>query len=848
MGKDILEYTTSTLAQLEAAFKTSASSGLRAEQIAALKKQYGPNALKEHETSWVSLLIRQFNNPLMYLLIGAATASFFLESKTNSIFILAIVFINGFLSFFQEFRAHQTLKLLKKNVTHTAHVIRDGKKIEIASSELVPGDVIMLATGDKVPADVRLITGSLALDESLLTGESAPVKKLSTPLAQATDDPYKAINICYLATTVTAGSATGVVLATGSQTRFGNVSRLTVETMHVSGFEERLSTLSKFILAIMAITVICLFAVHLILKGSQVDIIQLLLFSIALSLGLTPEALPAVTTFALSQGALLLAKHNVVVKRLSAIEDLGAITILCTDKTGTLTENKMSVEHVAYADTNLTLYSVLVSKSTPPLDPFDTATYEYASDDIKKDAATYRRLQEIPYDPLGKRSSVLVSKANETALIVRGAMEVIEELCTPLPNRTEIYQWIADEAEQGNRVLALAYKKTAASTIEDAGEKGLTFGGLVSFHDPIKGTSVQAVTKAHALGITLKMITGDSKEVACAVAKKIGLAQGECLAIAGIEFSQLSPAQKAQIVKTYNVFARFTPEQKFEIVNLLKLHGDTDHSGGEARSPVIGFLGDGINDAPALKAAHVALAVQHASDTARDAADIILLKKSLLVIIDGISIGRQVFSNTIKYITASISSSTGNFYSIAIASLLIDFLPLLPLQILLVNLLSDFPMVAIATDTVDPDELLKPHEHSMKEIAFITITLGVVNSLFDFIFFAFFIHKQPAVLQTNWFILNILTELTLIYSIRTRGPFYKARRPSLTLMGLTLAVACITFALPFSSWGRELFQFIRPNAHSIFIVCIITVAYFFTTETVKLLYYRITDSITSKAS
>ncbi len=814
---------------LEKEFDTSFSKGLTAVQVLEKRKRFGPNAIKETGGSWLTLLLRQFNSPFMYLLGGAGLLAFFLESKINAIIIFIILFINGLLSFFQEYRAEQALKLLKAHLTMTTTVLRDGKLLQIDSEELVPGDIIILQPGSMIPADVRFINGSVSVDESSLTGEYSPAKKISTASAKEPTSIYDADNLGFLGTTVTSGSAHALIIATGGATLFGAISELTLQTVRHSSFEQRLFKLSTFILAVIVITLSALFVFHLIIKGFQTDIIELLLFCLALTLGLTPEALPTVTTFALSKGALQLARHNVVVKRLSAIEDLGAITILCTDKTGTLTENKLSVAHFLEKDHQLPVFLLLASKKDSH-DAFDTASWAASSDHAKETEKEYERVLEIPFDPVRRRNLVVAKKDSAILLITRGSYEDIIRLVSTPPNKEELQTWTVDEAQQGNRVLAIAYKQISSPENVDSQMSGFTFAGLVSFQDPIKSTTSVAVTKAHKLGLQIKMITGDSKEVACSVALQIGLVKSTECALSGTEFEALSPEEKETAVHAYNVFARILPEQKYEIVNLLKPNN------------VVGFLGDGMNDAPALKTAHVALAVQGATDIAKDAADVILLKKSLLVIVEGIAIGRNVFSNTIKYIVASLSSNSGNFYSVAIASLFIDFLPLLPLQILLLNLLSDFPMVSIATDTVDADDLKKPQHYNLREIAFIALILGLVSSVFDFIFFALFLPLGPQGLQTNWFVESIFTELALIYSIRTKKIFFKGRRPSLILLILSFVSAAITLLLPWTHWGREFFHFQPLTLPNLLTIAVIVISYFCSTELVKLLYVRLTTT------
>ena len=388
-------------------------------------------------TTWFSILVRQYNSSFTYLLLGAAGASLLLKERINSLIIFGIVLINGLLSFFPRISAKQALTLLKKHLSVTAQVIRGAITATIDSTELVPGDLIILKPGDYIPADVRFIEGSVMVDESVLTGESGSVKKTSDPLNQEAHSVYEALNCGFLGTTVTSGSAKALILATGSNTMFGEISTLTLQTARQSGFQERLSQLSRFLLGLIIITLIAVFCVHLILHGTQTNIVDLLFFSIALTIHIiTPEALPTVTTFALSRGALQLARHNVVVKRLSAIEDLGAITILCTDKTGTLTQNSLTVDSFYPVDENLQLYARLASKRNEPLDPFDKALIE-ATTDLDQQSKAYTVMREQPFDPLKKRNTVLVQKDGAYLVISRGAFETIGGLCTNIPQSCE---------------------------------------------------------------------------------------------------------------------------------------------------------------------------------------------------------------------------------------------------------------------------------------------------------------------------------------------------------------------------------------------------------------------------
>ncbi len=826
---NLYKYTTFSPHTLEKEFSTSLQDGLFQAEVLKRQRIYGLNTIEQKSPSWYRVFFRQINTSFTYLLALAGIISFAVHDATNGSIILLTIAINSFLGFFQEYKAEQSLRLLRRHLISKVTVLRNGIFISVESTELVPGDILHLAAGDRIPADVRFLTAtSLTVNESSLTGESVPVQKIASPLPASAQTVYEGTNIGFLGTLVTSGSSTALVITTGSQTVFGSISTLSLTAQHTSTFQTDLAKLSTFLLVTALITIIALFVSHFLLKGMHTDWAQLLLFALALTVGLAPEALPTVTTFALSQGALQLAHHNVVVRRLSSIEDLGAINLLCTDKTGTLTENTLTVTELYPVNrAPLLLHALLASKKEHVTEPFDQALWAAATDSDKEQENHYIRIKEVPFDPHKRRNVVLV-KNDDYLLIVRGAYEELITHTQPFKEQEALEKWIQSQAQQGNRSIALAYKHL--STLAEDIEKelcDLTFAGVIAFNDPIKSSAMHAVTQAQRFGIIIKMLTGDSKEVACAVAQHIGLTTTPECALTGATFEGLSSAQQEQAVKDYTVFARVTPEQKYRIVSLL------------CRYNTVGFLGEGINDAPALKSSHVALVVQHASDLAKENADIVLLKKSLNVIIEGIILGRQIFSNTTKYLLATLSSNFGNSYSIAIASLFVPFLPMLPLQILLVNLLSDFPMISIATDTVEPKEVKKPTAFNLKTLTFMMIVLGLISSIFDFIIFGLFYRQGALVLQTNWFIASILTELVLIFSIRTKQPFYKATAPSRTLMLSSVIAFILTLIIPLTSWGQQVFHLHAPTKTEYFIIISIVCSYFIITELAKLFYYRL---------
>lgn len=810
-------------------FKTDLQNGLSQKNATERLVNYGPNEIILKKSRWYHILLRQFKSPFIYLLLGAAILAFILREMTDGIMIIIFILINTVLGFSQEYKSEKTLELLKKYSASFTKIIRDGKEALIKSSELVPGDIIRLVTGDKVPADVRFLeTYDLSLNESVLTGESIPVKKNIEMDAEFS-------NMAFSSTSVVSGSAKALVLFTGKKTRMGDIASLAVLTKRVSNFEKGIAKFSSFILKLVSITLVVILLANIFIKGREANIVELIIFSIALAVSVIPEALPVVMTFSLSKGALQLAKKKVVVRRLSAIEDLGGIQVLCSDKTGTLTENELTIaNYYNPQNNNLILYSNLgtTSVSKDKLEPFDIALWSEMNKDLEADYDKYNRISECPFDPIRKINSVLVSNNEKYELISRGAPEVIFQICKISKKEIEsINLWIKEEGLLGHRVLAIARKKVVFSKNKDIKdyEKDLEFLGVISFVDPIKPTTSSAIKQAEELGVKIKIITGDSREVSGAVGKKVGLLKNPEDVISGEEFDALDQKGQLEAIDKYSVFCRISPEQKFHIIELLQSKYQ------------VGFLGEGINDAPALKLAGVSIVVQSASDISRENADIVLLKKNLKVIVDGIKEGREIFANTTKYIKTTLASNFGNFYSVAIASLFIKYLPMLPIQILLLNLLSDFPMIAIANDSVDSGEVKKPRFYDIREMMLFCTVLGIVSSLSDFIVFTFFFHYPAQVLQTNWFISSILTEIVFIFSIRSRGLFFRAKFPAFSMVFLSLVAIFLTILIPFTSIGHSLFRFVSPSLNHLMIILGIVIFEFVSSEFVKIAYYKYID-------
>lgn len=808
-------YAKNSARELQKIFTTSLKHGLTEEEALKRRSIFGLHQIKQSAITWFSVLLRQCKSPMIYLLIGAAIISVFLRDFSNALIILIIVSVNTLLGFFQEYKAEKTVRLLSAYLVVKARVIRSGKEVSIDNKDLVPGDIVLVNPGDAIPADIRLIEiEGCTIDEAALTGESLPQLK-------STEYPN---NIAFMGTTVISGSATGIVVATGANTAFGQVSMLTLTTPHESSFHNNIMKLATFLIKMALIMLVIVIVLNLVIKGSSIDIVQLISFSVALALSVTPEALPAVTTSALTQSAYKLAQKKVIIKRLTSIEDLGSITLLCTDKTGTLTENVMTVTDIIKpGDMDPLFFAALTSHNSR--DAFETAAYEKLSSEDQKKVDNVKIIHEDPFDPVRRITIKRILFKDQTLAIVKGSLDAVFANCHCLDQTTkETYQlWEREHGIRGQRALAVAYAKANEHHHDLPHE--LVLIGLLAFEDPIKSTVFDTVKKAKHLGITIKILSGDGPEVTGAVAHKVGLIPSADQVITGAQLEALSETEYSKAIDTYTVFARVTPEQKFSILQHLKTH-DT-----------IGYLGDGINDAPALKAAHIGIVVSKASDIARSAADIVLVKKNLGVIIEGIYLGRKTFANTSTYLKTTLCSNIGNFYSIAIASLFIGFLPMLPIQILLVSLLSDAPMIAISTDNVNPEDLQRPPHYNIREIAMVGIFFAIVSCFFDITLFVLLRH-QPALLQTMWFMMTLCEQIGFIYIIRTKKTIFTSTKPSGILFGLSGLALIIGIMLPYTNIGQTFFKFTHPTTHYVLVIIGIMSLYFLITELVKIVFYQ----------
>jgi len=827
---------------LFSSFQTS-KDGLSDEEARRRLERFGPNELGGGSVSAWQVAARQFRSPMVYLLGAAAAISLAFGNHADGLTIGVILLVNAGIGFWQEYHSEKAVEKLREKLAARARVRRGGDIVAVERRSLVPGDVVLLEPGDVVDADLRVfVSNHLTIDESTLTGESVSVGKTAGP--DMVNGKDRAANMAHMMTRVAAGYGEGVVAATGAATIIGTIAKLTQDTPRVSAFERNLQDFSAFLLKAVGIVLGVVFFVNIFLKG-QDQIVPQFLFAAALAVSVVPEALPAVSSFTLARGATKLAKRHVVVKRLSAIEDLGHVEVLCTDKTGTLTEGRMRVASVRAHDRKAALSLALAAAAEEELrkidaapKTFDAAIVAEAGEGAARAALGWRRAWFAPFDPARRRASAVFDDGSGSRLVVLGAPEEVlarsttrraaggETPLTPEQVMAE-KSAIREEGLAGRRVLALAVKPCADdASCEEEDERGLAYVGTISFIDPLKPSAKDAVADAAALNVRVKILTGDSPEVAGAIGVATGVIGRVEDVVTGETLDAAPAAEFDRLIETRHVFARVTPGQKFRIIQGLERHFQ------------VGFLGEGINDAPALKAANVALAVDHASDVARETADIILLRKDLHVIVDGIREGRAIFTNIVKYVKYTLIGNFGNFIAVAVVSLLIDDLPMLPIQILLVNLLTDLPLIAVAADSVDADEVKTPKRFNLREIAFIAIFLGMVSSFFDFAFYALNRKEGLEDVRMLWFLFSVATEILLIYSIRTRRPFWRAAKPPSVMAVLSFVTIAVALGLTLLPFTQQVFSFHTPAARQLGIVAAMAAAYLVATETVKLAYVK----------
>jgi Mg2+-importing ATPase len=809
--------------------------GLTTAEAAQRLATFGPNALSVHRVRASVVLWRQLKNPILLLLLGAALVSGLTGGGTNAIIIAVIVALSVGLGFVNEFRAAVAMSTLRSKISQNASVLRDGAMSLVPVTFLVPGDVIKLDLGELVPADVRFLSADQCqCDEGVLTGESLPVEKDSSTIPQ--DDDSSLSNCAYMGSIVRQGSAQAVVILTGTRTAFGRIATGVSDSQGQSAFEMGLAKFSRFLFIVAALLTVFIFAANIILAR---PLIEALLFSLAIAVGIAPEMMPAIVTVSLSSGSRALAAKKVLIKRLVAIEDLGNIELLFTDKTGTLTEGTITFESAVDANNEssdrLFVLGLLCNASTMsengPVggNALDQALWSatLGRDVQVSAAAAFERLGDLPFDHERQMASVLVrDEKGDVRIVTKGAPEVILERCVNVGD--PVRAALDDLFNDGERVVAVASRRVSDTTTLNAQEeRDLDFEGFLTFADKPKADAGESLAKLQRLGIEVKIITGDNGQVAAKVCRDIGLTCSGI--ISGADLEKLSDDQLEAAIPTTTVFARINPDQKSRIINVARRTGRD-----------VAFLGDGVNDAVALHHADVGISVDSGTDVAKDAADVVLLDKDLGVLAEGVIEGRRIFSNTMKYVLMSTSSNFGNMFSAAGASALFTFLPMLPSQILLNNLLYNAGQLVIPTDRVDEEALARPAAWDLKYIRRFMALFGPISSIFDFATFYVMLallHAGHVEFRTGWFVESIATQTLVIYVIRTRRvPFFRSR-PSKSMLLVPTGAALVGALLPYTGLAH-LFGFsVLPTKFFLLLFAMVAI-YLVLVEAAKVWFFR----------
>ncbi|MEP7201680.1 MAG: magnesium-translocating P-type ATPase [Ilumatobacteraceae bacterium] len=811
----------------------SSSAGLTGAEATARLARFGPNALVSHGTSPWRVLMRQVNNPLLVLLIGAALVSGFTGDKIDATIISVIVAMSVGLGFFNEFRSERAVEALHNQLRHQATVLRDAKPVLVDVTDVVPGDIATLRVGDIVPADMRLLSATeLECDEGVLTGESMASIKQVEPVT-GEHGPQELLSCAFMGTIVRQGAGTGVVIETGPATAFGRIAAGLGEQQAQTAFQVGLRQFSSLLVRVAGVMTVAIFIINLVLHR---PFLQALLFSLAIAIGLTPQLLPAIVTISLSTGARRLAAKKVLVKRLVAIEDLGNVTILFTDKTGTLTEGQVRFDQALGAtgepNDRVLLLGLLCNEAVVDDgkavsgNQLDMALWEPGSDQSAV-ARTWTRLGIAPFDHERRLASVVATRPHQDpVLITKGEPEAILARCVDVSAAANATLVALSDA--GARVIAVGTKPAGAVVNpRPQDEQGLTFKGFLTFVDRPKADAAQSLHRLAELGVVTKVITGDSERVARKVCGDFGL--DTTTVLTGAQIDTMDDSQLAAAIATTFVFARMAPEQKSRIIRVARSGSD-----------VVAFLGDGVNDAVALHHADVGISVDTATDVAKDAADILLLDKDLGVLADGIHEGRRIFANTIKYVMMATSSNFGNMFSAAGASLFLSYLPILPSQLLLNNLLYDTGQMTIPTDNVDEEMLTRPAQWDIRFIRRFMMIFGPISSIFDFATFGILLwvlHSSQTEFRTGWFVESLATQSLVIFIIRTRRIPFVRSRPSTPLLVATFITVTVGALLPYSPFASTL-GFTRLPIAFLGILVVLICVYLSIAEIGKRYFYR----------
>ncbi|AFY92345.1 magnesium-translocating P-type ATPase [Chamaesiphon minutus] len=812
---------------------------------------------RKKPSKWYIQLLKTVTNPLSLLLIALGTISLLTGSPTAAFIIFMMVIFGGLLRFSQEFQSNKAAEKLREMVSITAAVSRQGNNkvttpkeqqgisgTEIAVKLLVPGDIVFLSAGDMIPADIRLIVAKdLFLGQSTLTGESLPVEKHVNLADKQEKNPLELVNLCFMGTTVVSGSGTAVVAETGSHTYLASIAKTLGGNRVRTSFDKAVNSVTTLLLRFMLIMAPLVFLINGVVKHNWVEAFT---FALSVAVGLAPEMLPVIVTANLAKGAIAMSDKKVIVKNIDAIQDFGSMNILCTDKTGTLTQDKIVLQrHLdPYGKESLDVlkYAYLNSfYQTGLKNLLDVAVLERKQEltslDIDRD---YHKFDEIPFDFVRRRMSVIIAETGKDhVLICKGAVEEVLKICTQLkvddkilPIDESVHTRVADLQQKlnsdGLRVIAVAYKTIpiAQSHCTIADESNLILLGNIAFLDPPKDSAAQALKALKRNGVDVKILTGDNEIITQKICRDVGLPVQNVLL--GSDIESLADDKLAEVAATTTIFAKFSPTQKAKVIQVLRKAGN-----------IVGYMGDGINDAAALREADVGISVDTAADVAKESADIILLEKNLLVLESGVTIGRQTFSNIVKYIRMGTSSNFGNMFSVLGASALLPFLPMQPVQILINNLLYDFSQTGIPFDNVDKEDLVKPPKWKIENIRRFMIFIGPISSIFDYATYAlmWFVFgaksvEHQALFQTGWFVESLMTQTLIVHVIRTaKVPFFQSRA-SLPMLLITATVMCIGMYLPFSPIGSSLGFVPLPAVYFLWLAGILT-CYCVLTQLVK---------------
>ena len=819
----------------------ASSNGLNSTEAATRLLRYGANTLNSRQKySFLLKVLSRFRNPLVLILLVAAVISGFTGDVASLVIISTMVLLSVLLDSVQEYRAEQAAEQLKVSVALKEQVLRDGREITIRADQLVLGDVVLLAAGDMVPADGRLLEArDFFVNEGLLTGESYPTEKHVAAEGTANVDVAQAANAAFMGTSVVSGSAKLLLCATGNATQLGEISATLRHTPPPAALERGVY---EFGILIVRLTVLLVLFVLLVNTFFHRPLLESFLFALALAVGLTPELLPMIVSVTLARGAMRMAKQKVIVKRLAAIHDLGSMDVLCTDKTGTLTEAKIAlIRHITLsgADSERVLELAWLNShfESGLRSPLDAAILEHAS----SIPAGWIKIDEVPFDFERRRVSVLLEHGGRRILVIKGAPEDVLKLSSRYElsgeNDTQPFDAAAlarantqfqTLCEEGFRVLGIAWREEPASQthVVVSDEHDFVFAGYAAFLDPPKASAGQAIAALERSGVGIKIITGDNERVTQYVCTQLDIPIEGLLT--GTELAALSEEALSARIEETNLFCRVNPSQKNRIILALKRRGH-----------VVGYLGDGINDAPSLHTADVGISVDGAVDVAKDAADIILLEHDLEVVERGVREGRRTFGNIMKYIMMGTSSNFGNMFSMAGASLILPFLPMLPIQVLLNNFLYDLSEVPIPMDDVDDELLAQPRHWDIKFIRNFMLVLGSVSSIFDFLTFGLLLwvfNATETLFQTGWFMESLATQVLVIFVIRTRGSPLRSR-PNPLLAGTSLIVAAVGVLLPYTAIGRW-FGFVPLPLTFLAALGAMVVCYLVLAEGVKRWFYR----------